>query len=156
MVEEMTKVKKIAKKLSPMLWIGEKNGQRVWSGHEYCRGRTKTFLMWLWSVKMVIRWKDTKLSWPHPAHSSKICWWRTNIPTLWSTWEGCRPPCRTLCPWWRVVVLWTPHSDVGVAIVGDAVLVNVAGRHHTGDEQVPGTNSKVVVRQPHLKWFNGY
>ena len=26
------------KKLSSMLWIGEKNGQRVWSGHVYCRG----------------------------------------------------------------------------------------------------------------------
>ena len=67
----------------------------------------RTFLMWLWSLRMVSGWRRTRWSWLPPAASvwQKIA--KTNIRTHWSLWEEFRALSNTVgtFDFWRTLTL---------------------------------------------------
>ena len=67
----------------------------------------RTFLMWLWSLRMVSGWRRTRWSWLPPAASvwQKIA--KTNIRTHWSLWEEFRAISNTVgtFDFWRTLSL---------------------------------------------------
>ena len=67
----------------------------------------RTFLMWLWSLRMVSGWRHTRWSWLPPAASvwQKIA--KTNIRIHWSLWEEFRAISNTVgtFDFWRTLSL---------------------------------------------------
>ena len=67
----------------------------------------RTFLMWLWSLRMVSGWRHTRWSWLPPAASvwQKIA--KKNIRIHWSLWEEFRAISNTVgtFDFWRTLSL---------------------------------------------------
>ena len=47
-------------------------------------GRTFTFQMWPWCVRITNRLRHNMSFWHLQVHSSQICWWITNMHITWS------------------------------------------------------------------------
>ena len=79
--------------MSEKVWV-------QWNNWDIMR---KSSLMWPWHVRMVIRWRHTRLSWQPPVHSLMRCFRESNILGHWPTSEG---SIRKTCwPSWTFSIL---------------------------------------------------
>ena len=111
----------------------------------------RTFLMWLWSLRMVSGWRHTRWSWLPPAASvwQKIA--KKNIRIHWSLWEEFRAISNTVgtFDFWRTLSLHLIQILCATFYAFSSFWSSVSGgeqKHALGKSLANADNEQIVKK----------